>query len=304
MRWVSTTAGLATVIVCGVCLAADGVAPRVTTGGASYRIKLDRFVVSPNVIAGLLVRARLNGGPLLRLLVDSGSQFVVVDRATALRSRCTGGVDLDLVGAGAASATPAKHLIADTLELGELTLHRVPLIVIDRKVADGIQGVLPLSIFSEFLIRLDFPEKELDLLPYGAGDTDSSAVPAQLNNQLLFVGGRVNEARDGYFLVDTGAAVTAISKDLAHELHISEILADHVPFRSGVAEIGAPLLSGSVRLQLASHHTVTGPVVAVDLSVASRYHGLPISGLIGYSALCDSILTANYRDRVVRIEQK
>jgi hypothetical protein len=210
-----------------------------------------------------------------------------------------------MIGAGAASATLVKRQVADTLEVGDLTLRDVPMIVADRKLADGIQGALPLSIFSEFLISLDFPAKQLDLLPYRDGVADNStAVPVLSSNRLLFVKGRVNEARDGYFLLDTGAAFTAISQDLAGQLRIPEILAAHVPLRGGVAEISAPLLTDSIRLQFGSRQPVNGPVVAVDLSTASRYHGFEISGLIGYSALYDSVLTINYRDRFIRIRPK
>jgi hypothetical protein len=306
MRGVVAGAGLVTATALGVCLAASAPpAPGLPGGAASYRIKLDRFVVPPNLAAGLLVKARINGGPLLSLLVDSGTQCVVLNRTAALRSHCAGGADLEMIGAGAASATLVKRQVADTLELGDLTLRDVPMIVADRKLADGIQGALPLSIFSEFLISLDFPAKQLDLLPYRDGVADNStAVPVLSSNRLLFVKGRVNEARDGYFLLDTGAAFTAISQDLAGQLRIPEILAAHVPLRGGVAEISAPLLTDSIRLQFGSRQPVNGPVVAVDLSTASRYHGFEISGLIGYSALYDSVLTINYRDRFIRIRPK
>jgi hypothetical protein len=254
----------------------------------------------------LLVKARINGGPLLRLLVDSGSQYVVLVRGAALHSHCAGGADFELVGAGSATATRATRQTADTLELGDLTLRGVLLIVTDRIFPEGIQGVLPLSIFSEFLIRLDFPAKELDLLPYGMGETAdrSGAIPVLSRNQLLFVTGTVNEVREGNFLLDTGSAFSAISRDLASQMHISDRLAARVPLHGGVADMDAPLLSGLIRLRLASHPPVTGPVVAVDLSTASRYHGFEISGLIGYSALCDSVLTVSYRDSVIRIAPK
>ena len=279
-------------------------APAIVPHAAGYRIKLERFVVPPNRIAGLLVKARINGGPPLRLLVDSGSQCVVLVRAAALHSHCAGGADFELVGAGAAKASPAKHHTADTLELGDLTLRGVPLIVTDRKLGEGIQGVLPLAIFSEFLIRLDFPGKELDLLPYSDAADRPAVVPVLSSNQLLFVNGTVNEAYSGHFLLDTGSALTAISRNLAGQLHIAESLVARVPLQGGVADMSAPLLSGLVRLRLASYPPVTGPVVAVDLSTASRYHGFEISGLIGYSALCDSVLTVSYRENVIRIEPK
>jgi predicted aspartyl protease len=298
--------GLVTATALGVCLAASAPpALHLPGGAASYTVKLDRLVTPPNRAAGLLVKARINGGPLLSLLVDSGTQYIVLNRTAALRSHCAGGADLEMIAAGAASATLVKRRTADTLELGDLTLRDVPMVVADRTLADGIQGALPLSIFAGFLIRLDFPAKELDLLPYRNGVADSSAaVPVLSSNRLLFVKGKINEARDGYFLLDTGAAFTAISRELAGELRIPEILAAHVPLRGGVAEINAPLLTGSIRLQFAARQPVAGPVVAVDLSAASRYHGFDISGLIGYSALYDSVLTISYRDRVIRIQAK
>ncbi len=211
---------------------------------------------------------------------------------------------MDLVGAGAPSAAIAKQARADSLEVGDLTLRGIPLLITDRTVAEGIQGVLPLSIFAGFLIHLDIPAKELDLLPYAETADRAGALPILSSNQLLFVKGTVNESHEGYFLLDTGAAYTAISRNLARQLHISETMSDHVPMQGGVASIDAPLLSGSVRLRFISQRAAPGPVVAVDLATASRYHNFEVSGLLGYSALCDSVLTVNYRDSLLRIEPK
>jgi hypothetical protein len=302
MRSAAIPAGLAVAAMFGACFAASG---PVTAPGIrippNFRFKLERFIVPPSGAVGLLVKARINGGPPLRLLLDSGSQYVVLDRRAAMRSGCTGGIDLDLVGAGALSPKTVKQQEA-TLEIGDLTLRSVAVLVTDRTVADGVQGVLPLSIFSGFLIRLDIPGKELALLPYPTLETDrSGSIPILLNNQLLFVKGNVNDIHDGYFLLDTGASYTAISRSLAGQLHISDALAQRVPLQGGIADINAPLLNGAVRLRLGSKGPVTGPVVAVDLSTASRYHKLEIAGLIGYPALRDSVLTVSYRDAFIRI---
>lgn len=251
---------MVTATALGICLAAPATAPRLPGAAASYRIRLGRFVVPPNVTAGLLVKARINGGPQLRLLVDSGSQYVVLDRTAARRSHCSGERDLEVIGPGAASSTRMRLETADSMELGDLTLRDVPLIVADRTLADGIQGVLPLAVFAQFLIRLDFPAKELDLLPYRSGEADNAGVvPVLPSNQLLFVKGTVNEARDGYFLLDTGAAYSAISHNLVRQLSIPELFATLVPLRGGIADIDAPLLSGSIRLQFGSRQPVTGP---------------------------------------------
>src|SRR5580698_5090011 len=233
MRPAARAARLVTILV-GVC---SGVY------GASYRIQLESFIVPPAGAVGLVARVRINGGRTLRLLLDSGAQYVVLTRSAANKSGCMGGSELELVGAGASSATAAKHLRADALQIGDLTLRGVPLLIVESELADGVQGALPLSIFAGFLIRLDVAGKALHLSPYPVGPMDrTAAIPVLSDNQLLFVKGTVNETHEGYFLLDTGASYSAISRNLARELHCSDLLAHHVPLQGGTAAMDAPLL--------------------------------------------------------------
>jgi predicted aspartyl protease len=253
----------------------------------------------------MVVQARFNSGPVLRLLLDSGAQYAVIDRGAAAKSGCIGGSNLDLIGAGASTAAVVKMQRAETLQVGGVTFHDVPLVIHDRKLADGIQGALPLSIFSKFLIRLDIPGKSLDLLPYPPDQPRlEGAVQAIENNRVLFLKGTANEKTEGYFLLDTGATYNAISHKVARELHIAESMAERVALQGGTAEMDAPLLRGSVRFRLGALELATDPLVAVDLSVPSRYHRIEIAGLIGYPALRGSVLTVNYRNRLIRIEPR
>jgi hypothetical protein len=291
----------------GLCLGAASpeTIPHLHGAPPAYRIKLDPFVAPPSRTVGLVVKARINGGPTLRLLLDSGTQYVVLNRKAALKSGCAGGSDLELVGAGARSATLVKQLHAETLQLDELTLRGVPLVIAEINFADGIQGVLPLSVFAGFLIRLDISGQVLDLSPYPTLPADpAGAIRTFSNHQLLFVKGTVNETHEGYFLLDTGASYTAISRKLARRLDFSDLLALRVALHGATADMDAPLLSGSVRLRFGSRQLATGPVVSVDLSTSSRYHDLEISGLIGYPSLRDSVLTVSYRDGLIRIGPK
>lgn len=278
---------------------------RLPLPSSQYRIKLGPFVVPPTRTAGLVISARINGGPPLRLLLDSGAQCLVLDHRAAEKSRCTGGVDLDLVGAGAPAAALTKMQQAQTVQVGDLVLHDVPVVIANRKLADGIEGALPLSLFAGFLIRLDLPAKRLDLLPYPAQpEHPEGSIGTVSNHRILFVKGTVNEKSEGYFLLDTGASYSAISEHLAKDLKISESLADHVPLQAGTVALDAPLIRGWVRLRLGSQPLATDSVVAVDLSTSSRYHQLEISGLIGYPALSGSVLTVSYRDKFIRIESR
>src|SRR5215475_11580428 len=74
-----------------------------TSGGAPvpvHQLRLGPFVVPPTRMVGLIVKARVNGGPELRLLLDSGASMITLDTRAAAKSNCVGGIDYDLVGAG------------------------------------------------------------------------------------------------------------------------------------------------------------------------------------------------------------
>jgi hypothetical protein len=84
----------------------------------------------------------------------------------------------------------------------------------DSRLLEGIDGVIPLSLFGGFLIRLDMPRRTLDLDPYPAqapvrdGGTYSLA---RADHNLLFLEGAINESEAGYVLLDPGAARNAVS---------------------------------------------------------------------------------------------
>jgi len=303
------TVGLLATTTLALCLGASppgGKAPELASAHRSYRLKLAPFVVPPSGSVGLLVRARINGGPPLRLLLDSGTQYVALDRKTAMKSGCKGGTDLDFIGAGAPSAEPAEAATANVIEIADLRLRNAPVLITAHRLADGIDGAIPLFLFAGFLIRLDIPARTLDLLPYPPGQTDTTgAVPVVSSNELLFLRGVFNETHEGYFLLDTGAAYTTISQKLNRQLHGFEALTrSSLPVQGGTTAMDAPLFSDSARLRFGSRELAAGPVVAIDLSTASRYHNLEVSGLIGYPALRDSVLIVNYRDGLVRIDSK
>jgi hypothetical protein len=170
---------------------------------------------------------------------------------------------------------------------------------------DGVQGVLPLSLFAEFLIRLDIPGKRLEFLLYPPGEAaEEGALKAFSSNHLLFVRGRVDETCEGYFLLDTGASYTAISRNTARQLKMAEGLAPRISLLSGTAALDAPLVAPAVRLGVGKTEFATGPVVAIDLSTASRHHGFEVAGLIGYPPLAHSVPTVSYRDSLVLIGRR
>ena len=271
----------------------------------SFRIKLRPFVVPPSPPSGLLISGRVNGGPPLRMLLDSGAQFLVLSRRSAAKSGCSGGTNFPLVGAGAAAAKTARSLRAETIEIDDFLARAVHVLVSDERLPDGVDGVLPLSLFAGLLIRLDLPAKSLDLYPYPEQmEHQTAEIAALQNNDLLFVKCRLNGAREGYFLLDTGASYNAISLRLAKELSSPDLLNAAVSLQGGTDAVAGHLTRTLTRLQVGTQELLPDPMVAVDLSLASRYHGLEVSGLIGFPALRNLVLTVNYRDGLIRMGPK
>jgi predicted aspartyl protease len=242
---------------------------------------------------------------MLRLLLDSGAQCVVLSRRAAAKSGCFGGVDLPLVSPGALAANVVKAVRAETIEIDDFMARDVDVLVTDNKVGDGVDGALPLSLFRGLLIRLNIPAKSLDLEPYPQEVPDRTGELAAIqNHDLFFVKCQLNGTREGYFLLDTGASYNAISHKLARKLNSSDLLGSDVSLRGGTVPVDGYLTSAVTRLRIGGLELVPDPLVDVDLSLASRYHQLEISGLIGYPALRGLALVVNYRDGRICVASK
>ncbi len=268
-------------------------------------IPLRPLVIPPAGTLGLLVKARINDGPPLRLLLDSGSQFLVIDRKAARKSGLTAATEMDLVGAG---ATPrnAHQAVAATVDVEGITLHSCQVVVTDEKVLDGIDGVFPLALFSGFMVNLDVPRKVVELRPYPEDGfaEEPGFVPVRKNHNMLFLPANLNGRHAGYLLLDTGSAFNAISDAAARALKNSSALAPEVSLWGGARAAQGRVYSEGVSFRLGGRVMEMRPVVSVDLSEMTRRNGLDVSGVIGYPALARSVVTVSYREGLVRIQRK
>lgn len=270
-----------------------------------YSLKLYPLITPESQGQGLFFKARIDGGPELHMLLDSGAQHVVLDRRAAAKAGKSAGAAFDLIGIGATSKT-CRRLAPGTVQIGELTLNSCEMVAIDGPILDGIDGIVPLSLFADFLVRLDMPHKvlELDSYPSAPPAADSGYVAARTDQRLLFLHSTVNESRGGYVLFDTGATYNAISPAAARSSGNFWNLKDAIGLRSSAGGIeGFPLAPG-VRFHIGPHVLSADPAVVVDLSDLTLHHDFEIAGILGYPALRHSIVTVDYRDSLIRIEGK
>jgi hypothetical protein len=202
---------------------------------------------------------------------------------------------------GESSAVAARTGVVSTVDAGPLQYRDCQVDVAPRRLAGGIDGVIPISLFAGFLVRLDLPGKALDLTPYPEpGPVPFGFEPATLRDGLLFLRGAMNNAPPGNILLDTGACYSAVSRRTARLLSASLLAPTDLRGPNGPVDGG--FLEGAVRFEVAGRSLTGEPVVAVDLSAFSALNGLETDGVLGYPALRFSVLTVDYRDALVRID--
>lgn len=282
--------------------APEAAGPLLSSAYQPYKLKLTPFFTPPSRPTGLILKARIDGGPQLRLLLDSGAEYLVVDRKAAARSGHAGGEDLDLAGAGK-MVRAATRTSAASLDLGELAFRNCPLVIVNGKLAEGIDGVIPLSLFRGFQIRLDAGSRTMNLEPYTEDRPSAKKgfVKALAEHSLLFIAASIEGQRQGYMLLDTGSSYNVISNETARALRRSRTLAPSVAVQAGAGAADGRLLSHGICFQWGGPTMTLDPVVAIDMTGICQRHGREISGMIGHPALASSVLTVDYRDSMVRI---
>jgi hypothetical protein len=284
---------------------APPVSPTLASPARHYSIKLASLFAAPTLPMGLFLRARIDGGPVLNFLLDSGAQHIVLDKRSAALLGRSAGASLDMVGLGAMDKT-ARSVGTASVQIGDLVLRNCSLVAVDRKLLEGIDGVIPLALFAGFLVRLDIPRKTLDLDPYPA-DPPSSAEgysPVLADNRLLYVEAAVNDSEPGPALLDTGATYSAISPAAARAWKYYRVALPFVSLRVSAGDAEGFLLPPGIRFHVGPHLLFADPAVVVDFSDIDRHHQFAVTGLIGYSALRRYVVTIDYRDSLVRMANR
>ena len=120
-----------------------------------YELKLQSFFPAPNQLTGVLLHVRINGRRPLRLVLDSGAENIVIDARAAHSLSLSSGTAIDLVGLRTRSV---KTATVESVDVGPLSFRNCRIDLVDGEVVEGADGVIPLSMFSNFLLRLDLPE--------------------------------------------------------------------------------------------------------------------------------------------------
>lgn len=266
-----------------------------------YELELSSFYPTPNQPAGVILRVSINGGRPLRLVLDSGAGFVVISAKVGHALGLSSGSEMDLVGLG---TRPAKTGIAEKVEVGPVSFRNCRVAIVEGKVIEGADGVIPLAMFSDFRIRLDLPGRTLALIPYaGEPRPEISSLRADGDTGFLLVGALLNRTYHGYVVLDTGAFCSGVSREMAGALNNSRPLGS-LPIGAGTGAATGQLVPGALHFEIAGQDLVPNQIVALDLLNLSRHCGVEVVGVIGFPVLRPYVLSVDYRHRSVRIDPK
>jgi predicted aspartyl protease len=260
------------------------------------------------------VEVLANGSPV-KLVLDTGASGVVMSRPAADRAGLERLSASTVRGVGDnAKGSSGYRALAEHFKVGDVE-YRDALISVTEQTIPGIEdGLIGSDVFFEFLITLDFAggKLRLDPLPgYRPGDElqDRVESPEMRDAARVFRFGhmlllpvRVG-SREGLFLLDTGAARTMMSYDLAAE--VSKLNHDDKTKIGGLSgKVGDVYQTGNVMLEFAGFAQKNLAMTAIDTWELSHRLGTEMSGFLGLPVLDLFTLTIDYRDGLVKFVRK
>jgi len=288
----------------------------VMTLASPYRaadIPLRGFVSDATHMRTYGVEVMVNGAAV-NLVLDTGAAGIVMTRPAAERAGLARLSDGTVRGIGDNAKLAGGYSgLAEHFRIGDVEYRNAVINVTEQSLVGIEDGLIGSSVFADFLVTLDFAggRLRLDPLPgYRPGDEFQDRVesPGMRDaarvfrfGHILLVPARVG-THEGLFVLDTGAARSMMSYDLAAE--VSKLNRDDRTALRGLSgKVGDVYQTGNVVLEFAGFTQKNLGMTAIDTWELSHRLGTEISGFLGLPILDLFKLTIDYRDGLVKFER-
>ena len=253
----------------------------------------------------VVVRGRVNGGPLMDLVLDTGAERTVLSERSARQAGVPTLTNVLSAGVGVSGVRGLQAGRLESLQIGSLEVTNLPVLIkspplggLPTPEADGFSPLaLGLSMTIDYRQSHLIIGQELPAAPPGI------ELPLR-QHRLTVVRGVVNGEHPRSFVIDTGGEVISISRGTAALL--PPMVARQVPIRvygtSGWDE-GAYLMPG---LDLAFNQVQYSnfSVVVLNLHRPSALLGFHIGGIVGHSFFRDYRVTLDLNRSVMTLEER
>jgi Flp pilus assembly protein TadD/predicted aspartyl protease len=253
----------------------------------------------------VLVRGRVNKGPMMDFVLDTGAEQTVISQQTAARLGIHEIVNILSAGVGDLGVRELQLTRLDELEIGSLKVRNVPSIIKNPPLhglpTREMESFSPLSLGLSLVI--DYDHNQLLMGPELPHETPDVELPLRLH-RLAMVPGQV-DGGPASFILDTGGQVISISTDTASGLDRGD--AKQIPLKVYGAsgwDRDAFLLPGvdlSFSPQILYHNY---SVVVLNLRAPSVLLGFRLGGIVGYKFLSRYRVAIDLNRSVVELKSR
>jgi predicted aspartyl protease len=254
-----------------------------------------KFRKSLNLIFASL---KIDGKGPYEFAIDTGATQTVLSEKLATEIGLPPITSTVVYGIGGAGRVETKLYKVKEFSIGDIKVNNIPVGTFnDPLISQLADGILGSSIFSDFIITVNYPAGQLELSrKRPQASAGSETMPVWYFSNLLLMPLDVNGKR-GNFIVDTGAVTTVMSHSMAAQLGVNE----NTPGAKvdlGIAGVGGfegvVLKVPSVTFKTPRNSEAFPQVVSIDLKQISKMIGTEVSGVVGYDFFSDYKVSLDY----------
>ena len=282
-------------------LRAFGTRPPMNIEGGAGRLHTVPFRV---INEKIVVKARVNRGSRIDMVLDTGSEQTVISRETAQRMGIRPIVNILSAGVGDLGVRELELTRLDELEIGSLKVQNVPSIIKNPPLVGlptrEMESFSPLALGMSVII--DYDRQELVMGGELPNETADVELPLRMH-RLAMVPGQV-QGGSASFILDTGGQVISISTDTASGLERGEMR--NIPLKVYGAsgwDRDAFLMPG-VNLNFNKIEYKNLSVVVLNLRAPSVLLGFRLGGIVGYKFLSRYRVAINLDKSIVQLQAR
>lgn len=252
----------------------------------------------------IIVKARVNRGPQMDFVLDTGSEQTVISRETGARMGIRPIVNILSAGVGDLGVRQLELTRLDELEIGSLKVHNVPSIIKNPPLhglpTREMESFSPLALGMSVII--DYDRQQLIMGAELPEETADVELPLRMH-RLAMVPGHV-QGGAASFILDTGGQVISISTDTASGLERGEMR--NIPLKVYGAsgwDRDAFLMPG-VNLNFNKIEYKNLSVVVLNLRAPSVLLGFRLGGIVGYKFLSRYRVAINLDKSIVQLQAR
>lgn len=235
----------------------------------------------------IVVKGRVNGGPEMDFVVDTGSERTVITYDTSVRMNIPALANTLSAGVGDIGLRGLQLTRLESLQIGDLRIKNVPTIIKNPPLRgmpnpEG-ESISPLALGLSMIV--DYDRQQLIVGRSLPPETMDVELPLHFY-RLATVRGQV-EGGAANFIVDTGGQVVSISTETARALEADSPPKPHIPLKvygTSGWDRDAFLLP-SVDLTFSQIELRNLPVVVLNLRAPSVLLGFRLGGIVGHKFL-------------------